>query len=100
MLIETDLDELSDEEFDQLIDNYIERSSHGYNEMPMQIFFELLFENLAQPAQETIDVKLGINNGELDLRLPPGDEEAPILTRGNQILVGDQLIVVNLENTG
>ena len=98
MLIEKDLNEMSEDEFDELIDNYIERSSHGYGEMPMSIFFELLFENLAHPVQETIDLRLRINDGELDLRLPPTNEEATILTRGNQILVGDQRIVVNLEN--
>ena len=98
MLIEKDLNEMSYEEFKELTDYYIEHSSHRYDETPTSPFFEMMFKTALERVQKTTNLTLRINNGELDLRLPSRDEEAAILTRGNQILVGDQLIVVNLEN--
>ena len=41
------------EEFQLLVDAFIERSSQGFDEMPASVFFELLFEHLAKDMTET-----------------------------------------------
>jgi len=41
------------EAIQSLIDNFIERSSQEYGEMPASVFFELLFERMAKDAAET-----------------------------------------------
>ena len=41
------------EAFQSLIDDFIERSSQEYGEMPASVFFELLFERMTKDAAET-----------------------------------------------
>lgn len=36
--------DMSETEFDSMIDNYIERESNRYGELPLEIFFDLLLE--------------------------------------------------------
>ena len=62
------------EEFQSLIDGYIDRSSKEYGELPASIFFQLLFERVAQRTKETIEVEGEIINDKLILRLPAGVE--------------------------
>lgn len=96
-MVERDLTEMTAEEFDALIDGYIERSSRRDDEVPAEAFLELLFETSVEQVQETIQLRADYVNGALQFDLPT-DREATIQTRGNQILVGDKLIVVSLGN--
>jgi hypothetical protein len=41
------------EEFQLVVDAFIERSSQEFDEMPASVFFELLFEHLASDRTET-----------------------------------------------
>ena len=41
------------EEFQLVVDAFIERSSQGFDEIPASVFFELLFEHLAKDLTET-----------------------------------------------
>ena len=41
------------EEFQLVVDAFIERSSQGFDEMPASVFFALLFEHLANDRTET-----------------------------------------------
>lgn len=91
------LTDMSYEEFITVIDNFVDRSSRETAEMSASTFFELLFENAKQRVQETIPLTGRIVNGELEFILP-SDREATIQTRHNQIVVGDKLLVVSLEN--
>ena len=96
-MVERDLTEMTAEEFEALIDGYIERSSRRDDEIPAETFLELLFETSVEQVQETIQLTGDIVNGELQFHVPT-DREAAIQTRGNQILVGNKLIVVSLGN--
>jgi len=96
-MVEKSLTEMSYDEFQVLIDGYIERSSRETGEMPASTFFELLFERLAARARRTIEVTGRIVDRELVLSLP-GPESVPVQVQGNQIFVGDQRIVVRLES--
>jgi hypothetical protein len=89
--------EMSYGEFESLVDNYIDRSAQVDDEMPASTFFELLFEQAARRVKETIEVEGDIVGDQLILRVPPGVETA-VQVRGNEILVGNQRIVVRLKD--
>ena len=98
------LTDMSYDEFLTVIDNYVERSSRQSAEMsastgmPARLtFFELLFENAKQRVEETIPLTGRIVNGELAFTLPP-DREATIQTHNNQIVVGNKLLVIKLDD--
>lgn len=85
------------DEFESLMDSYIERSSQESGEMPAGSFFELLFTRAAQQAQETIEVKGEIVEGQLQFSLPE-EVESAVQVQGNRIVIGSQVIVVRLKN--
>ena len=95
-MVEKSLNEMSYDEFQALMDGYIERSSRQTGEMPASVFFELLFERLAARVRQTVEVTGRIVGKELVLSLPR-PESVPVQVQGNQIFVGDQRIVVRLE---
>jgi len=68
-MIEKSLNEMSYDEFQALIDGYIERSSRQTGEMPASVFFELLFERLAARVRQTVEVTGRIVGKELVLSL-------------------------------
>ena len=86
--------EMEYEDFLSLIDGYIERSSQEYDEMPASVFFELLFKRMAQAATETIELEVEIVDDKLVLQPPMGG----VQVTNNEILIGDQRIVVKLKD--
>ena len=80
------LTDVSYDEFQMLINGYIERTSQQTGEMPASIFFELLFEKLAARTQQTIEITGRIVDRRLVLSLPE-QEVSPVQVQGNQILV-------------
>ena len=64
------LTDMSYDEFQTLIDGYIERTSQQTGEMPASTFFELLFEKLVARTQQTIEITGRIINNQLVLSLP------------------------------
>jgi len=87
--------DMSDDEFMEMIDNYIERSSYEEFIMPTSEFFKILFENSRKRVQETFPLAARIVDGELQFLLPT-DREDTLQVQGNEILVGDRLITVTL----
>ena len=53
--------DMSETEFDGLIERYIEREANGYAEMPADIFFDLLLERMATQKEETVHLKIGLD---------------------------------------
>jgi hypothetical protein len=98
MMTEKLLTEMSYDEFQTLIDEYIDRSSQQTGEMPASTFFELLFERLAARTQQTIEVIVRIVDRGLVLSVPE-QESSPVQVQGNEIVVGNQRIIVRLEST-
>jgi hypothetical protein len=45
------------EEFQSLIDRFIERSSHEFGEMPASVFFELLLKKMAERRQTSQELE-------------------------------------------
>jgi hypothetical protein len=73
------------DEFQLVAEQFIERSSHEFGEMPASSFFQLLMEKMAERVTETI---------ELEVDPPMG----AVQVARNEILIGDQRIVVKLKD--
>lgn len=85
------------EQFEAMIDGYIERSSRESGEMPASAFFALLFEKMAARAQETVKVQGRIVDGQLVLSALP-TKQRTVRVRGNEILVDRWRIIVSLQS--
>jgi hypothetical protein len=89
--------EMSDAEFDALIDGYIEREAAGYGEMPADIFFDLLLERSAAKARQPLNLEVTVVDDQLVIT--PDRETGDVIVRGNEILVGERRLVFQLAGT-
>ena len=88
-------DEMSEAEFDSLIDGYIERAATSYGEMPAEFFLDLLMERMVAKADEIVN--LSIDVGETDnLVITPDRELSDIVIRGNEIFIGKRRFILRL----
>ena len=86
--------EMSETEFDTLIDGYIDREATGYGEIPAEIFFDLLLERIAARAGETLNLEIVVVEDRLVIT--PDREASDVVVRGNEILVGEHRLVLQL----
>lgn len=86
--------EMNEQEFQQIIDNYIDRAAAGQADVLPEVFFDLLAEKLAQNVDETVTLLVDIDNNDLTLR--PDREFADVVVRGNEIIVGNHRFVLQL----
>ena len=85
------------DKFQSIADEFIDRSSQEFGEMPASSFFELLFDRMAERVSETVEVEGEIVNNQLVLKLPV-DTETAVQVKDNEILIGDRRIVVKLKD--
>src|SRR5687768_9943370 len=88
------LTEMSDAEFEALIDGHIERTSAGANEVPADIFVDLLIERF--DIQADAPITLTIEETDAGLVITPDREQPNVIVRGNEVLVGGQRLVLRL----
>ena len=88
------LTEMSQPEFDALIDGYIERESKSYGAMPAEIFFDLLLERIEKKAKRAVNVKVVVTGNRLTL--VPDHKSDDIVVRNNEVLVGERRLVFQL----
>ncbi|MGB0387734.1 MAG: hypothetical protein ACPGWR_23195 [Ardenticatenaceae bacterium] len=91
--------EMSPEEFDAVIDKYIERESQDTGELPAEVFFEALqniFSAEAQNVEETIILDGEVVGSQLELYLPDIEQGNYVMVRDNEILVDNLRIVIDL----
>jgi predicted nucleotidyltransferase len=81
-------DELSQEEFNQLIDGFIER---GDDEMELSTFFTVMHELELKRCSKVIELEGEIVDDKIVFDTP-----APLPVRPNEIYVGDTKIVLKL----
>jgi len=86
--------DMSEPEFDQLLDDYIQRTATGYGEMPAEIFFDLLAERMTEQIDETLN--LSIELVDQNLVISPDRELGTVVIRGNEILIGKHRLVLHL----
>ena len=82
------------DEFQLVAEQFIERSSHEFGEMPASSFFQLLMEQMAERVTETIELEVAIVDDQLVLDPPMG----AVQVTNNEILIGDRRIVVKLKD--
>jgi hypothetical protein len=82
------------DEFQLVAEKFIERSSQEFGEMPASSFFQLLMEQMAERVTETIELEVDIVDNQLVLEPPMG----AVQVARNEILIGDQRIVVKLKD--
>ena len=93
MMQQQTLDDLTAEEFEQLLDNFIQRDDE---EMPISTFFAALELIDREKRQQIIDVTGEIIEGKLFLSLPKVSA-ALIEVRGNEILIDEtRKIIIHL----
>ena len=88
--------DMSQTEFDDLIERYIEREAHGYGEMPADIFFDLLLTRMAEQNDETANFEISITPEGNQLVITPDRELSDVVVHGNEILVGGHRLVFQL----
>lgn len=86
--------EMSEAEFDALIDGYIDREAAGYGEMPAEIFFDLLLERSAAKARQSLNLEVAVVDDHLVIT--PDRETGDVIVCGNEILVGGHRLVFQL----
>ncbi|MCI0395975.1 MAG: hypothetical protein L0332_27020 [Chloroflexi bacterium] len=84
--------EMSQAEFDDLVEGAIDRMATRYGEIPAGIFLDLLAERIATKADETINLSLEIVGDKLVIT--PDREVAGVVVRGNKILAGRYRLVL------
>jgi|LakMenEpi03Aug12_release.lakeMendotaPanAssembly.Ray.scaffolds.fasta_scaffold386706_2 hypothetical protein len=89
------LTEMSYEEMEALIDQYIDRSSQQSEEMPANAFLALLAETIARRRAQTVEIEGRLINGRLVL-LQPNTVNSGLYVQNNQIVIGEQRISVKL----
>ena len=85
---------MNEQEFDHLIDDYITRTSTTYGEMPGEFFLDLLFERMNTQVDETLILSINIEDD--DLVIQPDQDMGDIVIRGNEILIGNRRLVLQL----
>lgn len=86
--------EMTEQQFDQLIDSYIDRAAQDEADVPAEFFFELLAQRLSQTADETVTLLVDVENNDLTLRTE--QEFADVVVRGNEIIVGNHRFILQL----
>ena len=84
--------EMNEEEFQTVIDNYVDRAAAGQADVPANVFFDLLTQRLVQNVDETVTLLVDIENNNLTLR--PDREFADVVIRGNEIIVGNHRFIL------
>lgn len=90
-MTEKALTDMNYNEFQSLIEGYVDRSSQESGEMPASSFFELLFDRMAERVTETIELEGEIVGNQLILRLPI-DKETAVQVQDNEIVAGEGLM--------
>jgi hypothetical protein len=82
------LDELSNQEFDRLIDGFLMRSDDA---VAPTVFLSALQEFLQERATKVVELTAEISEGQLRF-----DATAPVPVQGNEFFFGDTRFVINL----
>lgn len=95
------ISEMSTEEFDAVIDQYIERESQDMDEIPAPIFYQALRDIFTVPeVEETVELQGHVVDSQLQLLPKESVFTLPgVVIRGNEIIVNQIRFVINLGNS-
>lgn len=97
-MTEKTLEQLTDEEFQSVIENFIEQGASGTDEMELSTFFRLWDDIEKQRPKPTIEVEGKVVAGKLVLSLPQPVWNVSV--RENEIVTPYERIVVHLGERG
>ena len=86
--------EMSEAEFDALIEGHIERTAAGAGEMPADIFVDVLLERIATRTNATVTLEIDVDDD--GLVITPDRDSADIVVQGNEVLIGGHRLVLQL----
>jgi hypothetical protein len=86
--------DMSDAEFDALIDGHIERSAAGSGEMPPDVFVDLLIERIATKTDTTLTLAIDVTGDQVVIT--PDRDSADVVVQGNEVLIGGHRLVLQL----
>lgn len=86
--------EMSEAEFDALIEGHIERTAAGEGEMPADVFFDVLLERIATRAGATLMLKIDVTDDLLVIT--PDRDSAEVVVQRNEVLIGGHRPVLQL----
>ncbi len=85
---------MTEQQFDQLIDQYIDRAAQDEADVPVEVFFDLLVQRLSQRVDEPVTLFVDVENNDLTLR---AEQEVPdVVVRGNELIVGNHRFILQL----
>lgn len=88
------LSELSEAEFEAMIEGHIERMARGDRELEADVFVDLLLERIEAKAEIPITVTIDVHGDHLVIT--PDSPGTDIVVHGNEILVGGRRLVLRL----
>lgn len=86
--------EMTEQQFDQLVDSYIDRAAQDETDVPAEVFFDLLAQRLSQRVDEPVTLLVDVENHDLTLRAE--QEVADVVVRGNELIVGNHRFILQL----
>ena len=92
------ISQMSTEEFDAVIDQYIERESQDMDEMPAPIFYQALRDIFStSQVEETVELQGNVVDSQLELLPKESVMGLPgVVIRGNEIIVNQLRFVIHL----
>jgi hypothetical protein len=84
--------DMSDAEFDALIEGHIERSAAGSGELPPDLFVDLLLERIAARAGTTLTLAIEVTGDQVVIT--PDRDSADVVVQGNEVLIGGHRLVL------
>jgi hypothetical protein len=86
--------DMSNTDFEQLINGYINRAADQADRIPTDLFFDLLLKRIAASSGEAVTLVVAVNNDEVVIT--PDREVSDLVVRGNEIFIGGRCLVVKL----
>ncbi len=88
------LSDLSEAEFDALIEGHIARTASGAGDLPADVFVDLLFERVAAQSARPVTLSITVHGDQLEIT--PDREGSDVLVQGNEVLIGGRRLVLRL----
>jgi hypothetical protein len=86
--------DMSETEFDMLINSHIERTAAGPRELSPDVFLDLLLERIAARASATLTLTIDVTDDQLVIT--PDRDSAEVVVQGNEVLIGGHRLVLQL----
>jgi hypothetical protein len=88
------LSDMSEAEFDAMIEGHIELTARGDRELEADVFVDLLLERIEARAEAPVTLAIDVHGDQLVITTDnPGTD---VVVQGNEILVGGRRLVLRL----